>query len=125
MGGPPALNDFTLLRDGEVFCNAVADDLARTRRRITWSTWWWQSDFQLLRPWPDSATEAERRERTALGMFEELSEVERRVLLNRFWFDLPLCGQKLAMGAHPRFTSGYLVDEQERALASTKALSAD
>lgn len=82
----PTRNAVELHMDGESYWADVAAGLARTERRVTWTTWWWESDFELVRG-ADHAelTEAERWEYTALGLLEGLSGVERRVLINRFW----------------------------------------
>ena len=82
----PTVNAVSFHMDGESYWADVASALARTERRVTWATWWWESDFELIRG-ADHATlsDAERWANTALGMLEDLDAAERRILINRFW----------------------------------------
>ena len=85
-GRAPTHNEVDLLMDGEDFWASVAEDLDDTQRRVTWATWWWMSEFELERPEGQlSMSDATRWRHTAMGHFEELDGVERRVLINRFW----------------------------------------
>jgi hypothetical protein len=86
-GPPPTLNRAELAGDPEVFWEAVADDLEGASERVSWSTWWWESDFELIRPEGTHQTmsQAERQANTVMARFEDLPGVERRVLVNRFW----------------------------------------
>lgn len=85
---PPTHNTAHLHMDGEPFWQDVADVLLGARERVTWATWWWESDFELLRPAGHTSESAsERWANTAMGMMETLDGVERRVLVNRFWAD--------------------------------------
>lgn len=83
---PPSPNRASVLFDGEEGWAAAADLLDAAEQRVTWSTWYWESDFELVRP-PGHASmdEAERAENTVLARFEALRGVDRRVLINRFW----------------------------------------
>lgn len=85
----PTSNRATLLIDPEDFWVAVAEDLGEAQRRVTWSTWWWESDFEILRPEATHATmsESERWANTAMARLGALDGVERRLLINRFWDD--------------------------------------
>lgn len=85
---PPTHNTTTLHMTGQDYWADVADVLAGAQTRVTWATWYWESDFELIRPADHaSLTESERWENTVLGIMEELDGVERRVLVNRFWAD--------------------------------------
>lgn len=75
----PSRNEATLFLDGEAHWAQVAADLAAATRRVTWSTWWWESDFELLR------APADRADHTAMALFQALPDVDRRVMINRFW----------------------------------------
>jgi phosphatidylserine/phosphatidylglycerophosphate/cardiolipin synthase-like enzyme len=79
-------NDLTLLMDGEEAWAAVHADLTQATQSVLLATWWWESDFELLRDWYDHAylTEPERRANTMLGILESLPAT-RRVLINEFW----------------------------------------
>ncbi len=85
-GPAPTRNDVTFHMDGASFWEDVAGALATAQSRVTWATWWWESDFELVRG-ADHATlsEDERWENTALGRLEALDGVDRRILVNRFW----------------------------------------
>ncbi len=82
----PTDNAVELLVNGEVFWGDVASRLAGAQRRVTWSSWWWDSTFELVRPvgLPVGPTE-EREGATAMGLLEGLDGVDRKVLINRFW----------------------------------------
>jgi phosphatidylserine/phosphatidylglycerophosphate/cardiolipin synthase-like enzyme len=84
-GPPHARNEATLLRDGEDYWASVAVDVARARRRVTWSTWWWESTFELVRP-SNHATlgPAARASNGALALLEAQPGVTSRVLVNLF-----------------------------------------
>jgi phosphatidylserine/phosphatidylglycerophosphate/cardiolipin synthase-like enzyme len=80
---PPTRNDVDLLMDGEEGWEAIYDDVATAQERVVWATWFWESDFELVRePWADAD---ERAGYTALGVLESLPDVDRKVLINRFW----------------------------------------
>ncbi len=83
-GGVPTRNDFSLYVGGEEHWAAVAADLAQVRTRVTWSTWWWDSRFELERQGP-SASAASREAHTLAAAFDALPAVQKRVLVNRFW----------------------------------------
>jgi len=83
----PSLNRAELYIAHEKFWEDIATDLGTARQRVTWSTWWWESDFELLRPEGTHTTmsDSARQANTVMSRFEALSGVERRILLNRFW----------------------------------------
>ncbi len=77
-------NQVDLLMDGEAFWSAVHADLLRATTDIRMSTWWWQSDFELLRPPGHETMSAEaRRANTALAILDP-SPAFKRLLVNRF-----------------------------------------
>lgn len=82
-GRAPTRNSIQLYVDGETHWEAVADDLADVEDRVTWSTWWWESSFELLRD-DDAGVRATH---TIGALFSALPQAERRVLINRFWDD--------------------------------------
>lgn len=87
-GPAPSKNRVQLYMDGAEQWADVAELLDATTRRLTWSTWWWESDFELVHPdGVDSRSEATRAADTLLGHFDALPGVEKRVLVNRFWGD--------------------------------------
>jgi phosphatidylserine/phosphatidylglycerophosphate/cardiolipin synthase-like enzyme len=86
-GPAPSLNHAVVLGDPESFWDAVVDDLQDAQERVSWSTWWWESDFELSRPEGvhQDMSQAEREANTVMALFEALPGVERRILVNRFW----------------------------------------
>jgi phosphatidylserine/phosphatidylglycerophosphate/cardiolipin synthase-like enzyme len=79
-------NAIELLMDGEQAWARVHDDLAAARKSILLSTWWWESDFEIVRKNADHAylSPEARWKNTMLGTLEA-SPAEKRVLVNRFW----------------------------------------
>ncbi|MBN1772784.1 MAG: hypothetical protein JXB32_16055, partial [Deltaproteobacteria bacterium] len=81
-------NEVALLMDGEEAWQDVHGALRAAARTVHISTWWWESDAELLR---DAAThpyltEAERWGNTIFGTLGSLSSgVTRRVLVGQFW----------------------------------------
>jgi len=87
-GRAPNPNGVTFLMDGEELWASAKPDLEQATERVTWATWWWESDFELVRP-PGHASmsEAQRAPNTAMAVLEGLQGVERRIIVNRFWSD--------------------------------------
>lgn len=84
-GRPPSAgNDVDFLMDGEEMWGAVYADLTADRPavRVHQSTWWWESDHELVRT-TDSLSAEERRSRTMMGLMEARGG-EHRVLVARF-----------------------------------------
>jgi phosphatidylserine/phosphatidylglycerophosphate/cardiolipin synthase-like enzyme len=82
---PRAGNRVDLHISGETAWKAASDDLRAAQDSILVTTWWWQSDFELVR---NAATHAsldatERWRNTALGTLEA-SSAEKRVLVGQF-----------------------------------------
>lgn len=92
-GRRPSLNEALFLPEGELYWGTAFDRISEATDRVTVATWWWESDFELVRP-PDGDWDVDpavRWERTMGGLLESLVGVDRRVLVNRFWgenFDL-------------------------------------
>ncbi len=84
-GSPPALNRTEFFLSGEELYASLADDLAVAAKTVTCATWWWQSDFELLRP-PNHPllSEQERWPNTAMAILLSLPAVSKRVLVGRF-----------------------------------------
>jgi len=85
----PSLNRAELYIAHEKLWEDIANDLGTARDRVSWTTWYWQSDFELIRPEGTHITmsDAAREANTVMSRFEAASGVERRVLVNRFWDD--------------------------------------
>ena len=81
---PKAGNDIALLMDGESYWQRVYDDLVlRPTERVHQTTWWWQSDFELIRPASHVTDGPEiRRARTMIELLGGRDVV--RVLVARF-----------------------------------------
>ncbi len=79
-------NDITLLMDGQEAWASVATELASTTDSVMIATWWWDSEFELLR---DAATHhtltpTQRWANTMLGTLESTPALH-RVLIGEFW----------------------------------------
>jgi hypothetical protein len=82
-------NDVTLLSNGEEANVQAYTDMLGAQTSITASTWWWQSDFELVR---DPAVHIwlepeERWANTMLGLLEDkgMEGVESKILVNQFF----------------------------------------
>ena len=79
-------NQIQLLMDGQESWGNVRIDLANATDSILVSTWWWESDFELVRS-QESHHLLEPRTRwrnTILGLLEK-SPAHKRVLVGQFW----------------------------------------
>ncbi len=83
----PTLNAVELYIAHDEFWEDVANDLGNSRERVDWATWYWQSDFELIRPEGThiNMSDAAREANTVMSRMEALNGVDRRVLVNRFW----------------------------------------
>ncbi|MFT5434843.1 MAG: hypothetical protein ACI9OJ_005559, partial [Myxococcota bacterium] len=73
---PKAGNKATLLMNGQEYWQSVYDDFktAGKETRIHQSTWWWQSNFELIREaGHELMTETERRPNTMIALLEAQS----------------------------------------------------
>ncbi len=86
--GAPARrgNKIELLMDGEQAWSSVYDQLERATQSIDLSTWWWESDFELVRDPEDHVyqSEAERHLNTILSVLDR-SPATKRVIVNQMW----------------------------------------
>ncbi len=85
--GPPprAGNRLTLLMDGEEAWTLVRERILAARERIHISTWWWDSTFELLRPFPAHLTQtAEQRRENTIFASLWLTPALVRTLVNQF-----------------------------------------
>lgn len=78
-------NRVELLMDGVEAFARVRGDLEAATDTIHIATWWWESDFELTRPWATHATmSAEaRRQNTILSILDE-SPAQKRVIVGQF-----------------------------------------
>ncbi len=78
-------NQIDLLTSGEEAWSIAADEIWMADDRINISTWWWESDFELVRdPWTHPySTEAERQQNTILTLLDE-SYADKRVLVGQW-----------------------------------------
>jgi hypothetical protein len=86
-GRPPREGTKTeLLMDGEEAWQKVHESLQSARGDVMLATWWWQSDFELLRPWATHAqmTPEERRENSILWLLTSIP-ARVRLLVGQFW----------------------------------------
>ncbi|MCC7540727.1 MAG: hypothetical protein IT379_31210, partial [Deltaproteobacteria bacterium] len=87
-GGRPARrgNFVSLLMDGEEAWAAADADLRFASSQVLLSTWWWESNFELVRdPFTHATlTSSERHANTILGILES-SFAETRILVGQFW----------------------------------------
>jgi phosphatidylserine/phosphatidylglycerophosphate/cardiolipin synthase-like enzyme len=101
----PSLNRLTFMLNGQSFWLNVAEDLENTQDRVTWSTWLWESDFELLRPENHMELSTKtRRKNTLMSLLEAQPGVETRVLSNLF-LDID--------GVDPLYLDSELVDRAE------------
>lgn len=78
-------NDIELLMDGEQAWARVAQELSGAAYSVLIASWWWQSDFELVRPQNHATlTPDQRWANTVLGILED-SSAFRRVLVGQFW----------------------------------------
>jgi phosphatidylserine/phosphatidylglycerophosphate/cardiolipin synthase-like enzyme len=87
--GPPARkgNQITFLMDGQEAWMAVEGALRAAYATVNIATWWWESDFELVRgdtPGDIYATEDERRALTMMAVLDASPGVFKRVLVNQF-----------------------------------------
>ena len=68
--------------DGEQAWAEVAAELRTATERVEWASWWWQSDFELVRN-EATPTEDVRSANTMIAILDALP-AEKRILINRF-----------------------------------------
>ena len=79
-------NRVSLFADGEQIYANLYEDLQRAQRAVHLSTWWWESDFELVRPEREhiAMSPAQRNENTILRVLER-SPAHKRVLIGQFF----------------------------------------
>ena len=79
-------NDIRLLTSGEEAWDAVHTDLTAATDTVMIATWWWDSEFELVRNAANhhQLTPTQRWENTMLGILEASPAVH-RVLIGEFW----------------------------------------
>jgi phosphatidylserine/phosphatidylglycerophosphate/cardiolipin synthase-like enzyme len=79
-------NAIELLMDGEETWKRVHGDLRQATESVMISTWWWESNFELVRDPAThlTASEGERWPNTILGTLERIP-AQKRVLVGQFW----------------------------------------
>lgn len=79
-------NNVTLFINGEEAWAAVYSDLAEASLAVNIASWWWMSDFELVRPWDTHPylTEEQRWANTIMGVLET-SPAHIRILVGEFW----------------------------------------
>ncbi len=85
---PPSRNHVDVLINGEESWESVYHGLRDAQEDVFWATWWWMSDFEIHRPaghW--SMSESARERNTVMYLMEDMPEVQKRLLINRFWGD--------------------------------------
>ncbi|TNE87088.1 MAG: hypothetical protein EP330_19135 [Deltaproteobacteria bacterium] len=83
-------NEIELFTNGQDAWAAVAGDIGQARQTVHWATWWWTSDFELVRgPNHVTSTTAERQANTVLSRLEA-RPATKRLLINDFALDLSL-----------------------------------
>ncbi|MBM4355502.1 MAG: hypothetical protein FJ109_17220 [Deltaproteobacteria bacterium] len=84
-GSPPARNRAEYFLSGEEFYASLAVDLREAQQTIHAATWWWQSNFELVRT-PDQPflSEEERWDNTAMAILLARPHVFKRVNVGRF-----------------------------------------
>ena len=84
-GRAPSRNDAVLFTNGMNAYASLAADLAVATERVHGATWWWQSNFELVRPdGHPTLSEAERTKNTVMALLEGLTGVPKRILVARF-----------------------------------------
>jgi phosphatidylserine/phosphatidylglycerophosphate/cardiolipin synthase-like enzyme len=86
-GRPPSKNRAELFTSGEALYKRLAAELPAAEERVHAVTWWWQSDFELVRPMdqPPAMPRQERWARSVMALLESLSpSVEIRVIVEQF-----------------------------------------
>ena len=93
-------NRIDLFTNGEDAWSSVADEIESATDHVHMATWWWESDFELVRPAATHVTSspAEREPYTILGLLDA-SPADKRILINRITLDLTTDPDIRARGA--------------------------
>jgi len=76
-------HDLRLLVGGEEAWRAVHGDLIQAERTLHLATWWWLSNFELIRPSSPAVGRSRRRANTIIGLLDA-SPATKRVLVSQF-----------------------------------------
>ncbi len=78
-------NDVRLLMDGQEAWAAVDAEVKKAQRLVTGTSWWWTSDFELVRDAVrhPTSTLRERNANTVLGVLEA-TRVEKKIMVGQF-----------------------------------------
>ncbi|MCB9620268.1 MAG: hypothetical protein H6724_12580 [Sandaracinus sp.] len=78
-------NQLELFTNGQDAWGSVHDDILAATESVHMSTWWWESNFEVVRPLEThvTLTETERRANTILGTLDQTSATK-RILVGQF-----------------------------------------
>ncbi|MCA9614661.1 MAG: hypothetical protein KC586_18020, partial [Myxococcales bacterium] len=78
-------NQLELFTNGQDAWGSVHDDILASTESVHMSTWWWESNFELVRPLEThvTSTETERRANTILGTLDQTTATK-RILVGQF-----------------------------------------
>jgi phosphatidylserine/phosphatidylglycerophosphate/cardiolipin synthase-like enzyme len=85
-------NALKLMMDGEEAWSTVRGDLVTAKKDVMAATWWWESDFELVRSADIGASTDARWGNTILGTLENNPTPMKRVLINKFFGQSSLTG---------------------------------
>jgi phosphatidylserine/phosphatidylglycerophosphate/cardiolipin synthase-like enzyme len=81
----PSENNVTLFSDGAGLFGNLSLDLKSAKERIYGTTWWWQSDFEIVRPQDNHLlSQDDRRPFTVLSHLEENPDLDVKIIVSRF-----------------------------------------
>lgn len=84
-GRPPSNNEVRVFLSGEELFGTLYDDLQKVQNTIHAASWWWQSNFELIRPDNHvSLTADQRHEISALGVMDSQEGAFKRVTIGQF-----------------------------------------
>lgn len=77
-------NNIRLMIDGQTAFTSMREDMQKASKEIHLSTWWWESEMEMVRDGRLGKTAEERKAITLLGTLEKLPATK-RVLVGQFW----------------------------------------
>jgi hypothetical protein len=84
-GRPPSNNQVRVFLSGEELFGTLYDDLQTVQDTIHAASWWWQSNFELIRPDNHvSLSDQQRHEISALGVMDSKQTAFKRVMVGQF-----------------------------------------
>ena len=85
---PRAGNNVELMIGGEELFSRMDVDLRSAEEQVNWATWWWASDFELVRPdGHHLMNKAQREPNTIMSILESRPQVEKRVIISQWCGD--------------------------------------